>query len=179
MACVSEPLGEVKKLLKEMIDCKVYPNVKKGWWIMKQQNVVLDLVACNALMYGYSLQGRLHEARKLFDSMACKIIVRDVRSFSILITGYCKKMKIEDAVDLFREMRLKGLNVVTYTSMLQGLLQGGRCFDARMLFDELRAAGIKQSYSSQNVSSIGSTSSKTRSRSENDCQSCGIDWKSI
>ncbi|KAI3458804.1 hypothetical protein Pfo_015467, partial [Paulownia fortunei] len=130
---------EVKVLFKEMIDCKIYPNLLTFsslidafyvLLIMMQKNVVPNVVSYNSLMDGYCLQGRLDEARNIFDSMASKNIAPTIHSYTILINGYCRKMKIDDTMHLFHEMPRNGV----------------KCSSALKLFDELQAAGLKPNF---------------------------------
>lgn len=52
----------------------------------------------------YALLGNAENARKLFDAMP----ERDVISWNVLISGYVRCRKFQDAVDVFRRMREEG-----------------------------------------------------------------------
>lgn len=58
---------------------------------------------------------------KLINSMASWGLAHDVYSFSMLINGYCKCKRMDEAMRLFEEMRCKGLSptIVTYTTLLR------------------------------------------------------------
>ncbi|KAH0726125.1 hypothetical protein KY289_002102 [Solanum tuberosum] len=62
-----------------------------------------------------------------------------------LINGYCKRVEIDKAIDLVREMSLKQLKpgIVTYTTVLQGLFRVGRFSHAQKMYDEMRVLGFK------------------------------------
>jgi pentatricopeptide repeat protein len=58
--------------------------------------------------------------------------------------GECIFGKLDDAVELFNEVRQKGLplNVVTYTAIISGLSKEGRSEEAFKLYDEMTEAGL-------------------------------------
>ncbi|GKB27445.1 putative tetratricopeptide-like helical domain superfamily protein [Tanacetum coccineum] len=62
-----------------------------------------------------------------------------------LVNGYCKNLMIDEAMHLFHGITNKGLkpDVVTYSTIIQGLFRVGRCEDAHKLFDVMRAKGLK------------------------------------
>ncbi|KAJ6842938.1 pentatricopeptide repeat-containing protein [Iris pallida] len=59
-----------------------------------------DAFVCNALLYAYSVCGEFGCARELFDRMT----VRDVVSWTGLISGYVKGGLFQEALELFRRM---------------------------------------------------------------------------
>nr|GEW06501.1 hypothetical protein [Tanacetum cinerariifolium] len=92
----------------------------------------------NAMIDGLCKDRMVDDALRLFTKMIGKGVHANVITYSslinglcnfgreseaarILINGYCKKKKFEEAINLFREIRNKGLipNGVTYNSMLQ------------------------------------------------------------
>ncbi|KAI8561112.1 hypothetical protein RHMOL_Rhmol04G0311700 [Rhododendron molle] len=89
-------------------------------------------------------RGQMDEAMRVFNKMVGMGIQPNIRSHTILINGYCKKMKIDEAMHLFREMPRKGLKptVETFNTVLQGLFWVGRCAAAHRLFDEMQVEGI-------------------------------------
>nr|GEY58719.1 tetratricopeptide-like helical domain-containing protein [Tanacetum cinerariifolium] len=62
-----------------------------------------------------------------------------VSSYRILITGYWKIKKIDKSLNLISEIHERGIvpNLVTYTSLINGLCLVGRLEEAFMLFDEI------------------------------------------
>ncbi|MFS7928010.1 putative tetratricopeptide-like helical domain superfamily [Helianthus anomalus] len=76
--------------------------------------------------------------------LTSKGLVPDVFTYSSLLNGYCKSLKIEEAMHLFHEITRKGLkpDIVSYSAMLQGLFRVGRCGAARKFFDEMQAQGL-------------------------------------
>ncbi|KAK9280077.1 hypothetical protein L1049_013762 [Liquidambar formosana] len=65
--------------------------------------------------------------------------------YSILINGYCKSKRMDDAMRLFEQMSHKGLipNVIRYNTLIGGFFQLARPRDAHMLLNEMRARGQK------------------------------------
>lgn len=55
---------------------------------MIQKGIDPDVFTCNALIDGYCLQGRIHEAKQVFDSMVQRGVQPDTTSYTILINGY-------------------------------------------------------------------------------------------
>ncbi|KAL9998492.1 putative tetratricopeptide-like helical domain superfamily [Helianthus debilis subsp. tardiflorus] len=107
---------EVSELLKEMEeDVRISP----------------DIQTFSILVDAFCKEGRVDEAEAVIDIMVERV------------NGYCKSLKIEEAMHMFHEITRKGLkpDIVSYSTMLQGLFRVARCGDARKLFDEMRAAG--------------------------------------
>ncbi|KAJ8551445.1 hypothetical protein K7X08_021460 [Anisodus acutangulus] len=83
------------------------------------------------MISGYCHNGRLDDARALFDAFQGK----KIRTWTSMLSGYAKARRFRDAVDMFDEMPEK--NVVTYNAMLSGYLENGDFISARRLFDEM------------------------------------------
>ncbi|KAF8007008.1 hypothetical protein BT93_K1111 [Corymbia citriodora subsp. variegata] len=84
------------------------------------------------LMTKLGKEGRIVEARKLFDEMD----VRDEIAWTTLISAYIKCRLIEEARRLFDRVDAKK-NVVTWTAMLGGYVKLGRIREAEVLFEEM------------------------------------------
>ncbi|KAJ0716955.1 putative tetratricopeptide-like helical domain superfamily [Helianthus annuus] len=116
---------EVSKLLKEMEDLRISPNFQ----------------TFSILVDAFCKEGSVDEAEAVIDIMFER---GEQRHFLIhLLNGYCKSLKIEEAIHMFHEVTRKGLNpdVIFYNTMIQGLFRVGRCGDACQLFDEMQAQG--------------------------------------
>ncbi|GKA20642.1 tetratricopeptide-like helical domain-containing protein [Tanacetum coccineum] len=76
--------------------------------------------------------------------MASRRLVPDIFTHNSLVNGYCKTLMIDEAMHLFPEITKRGLkpDVVTYSTMTQGLFWVGRCGDVRKLFDVMVAKDI-------------------------------------
>ncbi|GMH30590.1 hypothetical protein Nepgr_032433 [Nepenthes gracilis] len=77
--------------------------------------------------------GRVKEARKLFDDMP----ERDTVSYATMITGYLKNHDLLKAEKLFLEMPGEARGVFTNSAMIDGYAKAGRLEDARKVFDEM------------------------------------------
>ncbi|CAJ2643333.1 unnamed protein product [Trifolium pratense] len=64
-----------------------------------------DVVSWNSLIFGYVELGQMKNARKLFDEMPVRTIV----SWTTMITGYRRTECYADALDVFREMQMVGI----------------------------------------------------------------------
>eukprot|EP01018_Ginkgo_biloba_P030196 Gb_04417 [translate_table: standard] len=75
-----------------------------------------DVFVVSALVDMYAKCGNVEDARQLFDKMSH----RDVVSWNVMIAGYAKNQRCDDALKLFRQMRLSGVepNSVTFASVL-------------------------------------------------------------
>ncbi|CAA7053935.1 unnamed protein product [Microthlaspi erraticum] len=87
-------------LLSDMIEKKINP----------------DVVTFNALIDGFVKEGKLLEAENSKDCLP------NVVTYTTLINGFCKSKRVEDGMELFREMSQRGLvgNTVTYTLLSKG-----------------------------------------------------------
>lgn len=70
-----------------------------------------DLYICNALIDMYSRMNDLDKARNLFDGMP----KRDLVSWNSLISGYSSNGYLDEALELFLQLRLEGVVPDTYT----------------------------------------------------------------
>ncbi|KAL5810346.1 hypothetical protein ACOSQ4_026914 [Xanthoceras sorbifolium] len=86
----------------------------------------------NWLITKLSREGKISEARKVFDEMPEK----DVIAWTTVMTGYIKCGFIEEARKLFDRVDSKK-NVVTWTAMVGGYLRLKRVFEAEQLFWEM------------------------------------------
>ncbi|KAL8524791.1 hypothetical protein ACS0TY_014414 [Phlomoides rotata] len=76
----------------------------------------LDYVSCNIMLAGLVKYGHLEDAYKLF----VKMPLRNCVSFTTMIMGFSQNECYEDAIELFREMRLSGVvpGEVTFASVI-------------------------------------------------------------
>ncbi|VAI51547.1 unnamed protein product [Triticum turgidum subsp. durum] len=78
-------------------------------------------------------------ARKVFDLAGEK--ARDVRLWTMMVSGYARSRELEMARALFNEMPEKDL--VAWTALIGGFVQFGRSKEALMLFEEMEEAGME------------------------------------
>lgn len=91
-----------------------------------------DVAKANWMITKLCQEGKISEARELFDEM----LDRDVISWTALVSGYMKCGLLKEARELFNRVDAKR-NVVTWTVMLSGYLKRERISDAERLFDEM------------------------------------------
>ncbi|KAM7271081.1 hypothetical protein ACFE04_030295 [Oxalis oulophora] len=90
----------------------------------KDYSLSADIARSNWVITKFSRDGKLNEARKLFDELP----ERDVVTWATLISGYVKYGSFDEARRLFSRCdAIK--NVVSWTAMLGGILEAKRLFD--------------------------------------------------
>ncbi|KAL5724758.1 hypothetical protein ACHQM5_007978 [Ranunculus cassubicifolius] len=82
------------------------------------------------------------EAQALFEKLKDRF-PPDLRTYSVLLAGWCKLKKLVEAGRVWNEMIDKGLkpDVVVHNTMLDGLLMGRRVSEAIKLFELMKAKG--------------------------------------
>ncbi|KAF5749045.1 pentatricopeptide repeat-containing protein [Tripterygium wilfordii] len=86
----------------------------------------------NHVITKLSREGRINEARNVFDEMCA----RDVVTWTTVITGYVKCGLMEEARKLFDRVDAKK-NVITWTSMVSGYVRLKRISEAERLFEDM------------------------------------------
>ncbi|XP_034699259.1 pentatricopeptide repeat-containing protein At1g31430 [Vitis riparia] len=74
---------------------------EKVYGFVVKSGLEFDTYVCNSLMDMYAEVGRVQNLRQVFEEMP----QRDVVSWNVLISGYVKCRRYEDAVDAFRRMQ--------------------------------------------------------------------------
>lgn len=102
-----------------LTSCGSLQNLEMGRQVHSytiKTNLENDSFVKNGLVDMYAKCDSLTEARKFFDLMAGSNVV----SYNAMIEGYCKREKLYEALDLFREMRLCSLSptLLTFVSLL-------------------------------------------------------------
>lgn len=92
---------------------------------------VLTTPSCNSLLSLHLRNGRINEARSLFDEISSP----GVNLYTMMISGYAEKGRLEDALKLFYEMPVKDL--ISWNSMLKGCLKCGELDMAYNMFDKM------------------------------------------
>lgn len=91
-----------------------------------------NVVRSNSIITKLSNEGKIYEARKLFDKMHDP----DVITWTAIISGYIKCGMVREARRLFDRIDAKK-NVVTWTAMISGCLRNKCLFQAEKLFNEM------------------------------------------
>ncbi|XP_027356882.1 pentatricopeptide repeat-containing protein At2g20540 [Abrus precatorius] len=99
--------------------CGVLSNAYKVFEQMTER----DAVSWNSLMFGYVQLGQMKSARALFDKMPSRTIV----SWTNMISGYARTGCYVDALDIFREMQMVGVepDEISVMSVLPACAQLG------------------------------------------------------
>ncbi|KAL9233628.1 hypothetical protein vseg_008599 [Gypsophila vaccaria] len=94
-----------------------------------------DVLVCNALIDMYCKCGKVHYGRKVFDMVP----VRDVATWTSMISGYCNAGEINKAVALFKSMKRDGLepNDFTWNALIAGYAQNGDHEGTLELFSQM------------------------------------------
>ncbi|GJU52614.1 pentatricopeptide repeat-containing protein [Tanacetum coccineum] len=84
-------------------------------------------------------EGKMDEARKLFDLMEEKGVVGNVVTYNALIYGHCKDGKVDKALDIVEKLETKELklNFRTYNELISGFCKGDNVHKAMALFDKM------------------------------------------
>ncbi|KAK4762185.1 hypothetical protein SAY87_030069 [Trapa incisa] len=91
-----------------------------------------NVARCNSLITDLSREGRIREARQLFDEMS----ERDVVTWTAVISGYIRCGMIREARELFEKAEARR-NVVTWTALLGGYVKFGEISEAERLFEKM------------------------------------------
>ncbi|CAN0864970.1 Pentatricopeptide repeat-containing protein At3g49730 [Linum grandiflorum] len=105
--CREGKLMEAKHVLVQIKEAGFYP----------------DIVVYNNLLSGYAIAGKMADAYDLLKEMRrTKGCEPNANSYTILIQGFCKHQKMDDAMRMFVEMERHGcdVDIVTYTTLISG-----------------------------------------------------------
>jgi pentatricopeptide repeat protein len=100
--------------------CGDMPSIEKGKQIHSivhsKDSLGKDLLLCNALLDMYAKSGMVDNAQGLLLALPA----RDVVSWSVVIAGYCKEGRVEEALECLETMESEGLSPdsVTFTCIL-------------------------------------------------------------
>ncbi|KAL2941830.1 hypothetical protein RDABS01_030180 [Bienertia sinuspersici] len=129
-------MGE--KLLREMIDKRIEPNVVC-------YNVLLNGICRKSSLHPDDrFQRTIRAADKVFDEMRERGIEPDVTSYSIVLHVCSRAHKPDLTLDRLEMMKAKGVSpsVATYTSVVKCLSSCGRVEEAERLLNEMVDNGV-------------------------------------
>ena len=68
----------------------------------------------------------------------------DVVSYNVIITGLCNNKRISDALDLYVEMKSKGLwpNITTYITLIGAMYATGRMEAGEKILEDIEERGL-------------------------------------
>ncbi|XP_055822870.1 pentatricopeptide repeat-containing protein At1g09410, mitochondrial-like [Solanum dulcamara] len=119
-------------LLSRQFLSRTYSKPKKQIPLQMQSKPHLEkqsIFSCNKMIMSLSRQGKVEEARQLFDEMP----QRDVVSYASMITVYLKHKELPKAERLFYSMPER--NVVSDSAMVHAYAKAGRIDEGRRIFD--------------------------------------------
>ncbi|CAN8258433.1 unnamed protein product [Cochlearia groenlandica] len=120
----------------EAIDA--FLEMERSYGVKKDTNAMNSLM--DALVKENSIEHAHDVFLKLFDT-----IKPDSRTFNILIHGFCKARRFDEATKMMDTMKVKGFapDVVTYTSFVEGYCKEGDFRRVNEILEEMRESGIK------------------------------------
>ncbi|KAJ1685564.1 hypothetical protein LUZ63_016954 [Rhynchospora breviuscula] len=137
--CRTSQLDRATKLLDEMIDRGIEPNIVT-------YNTLLNGICRHVSLHPETRFDRtIKSAEELLMEMRRRGIQPDVTSYSIVLHVYSRAHKPELTLCKFRAMKEQGISpsIATYTSVVKCLTSCGRLEDAYELLDEMSNNGIQ------------------------------------
>ncbi|XP_068636313.1 pentatricopeptide repeat-containing protein At2g44880 [Aristolochia californica] len=115
-----------------------------GRWIhnyVKRNRLDRESSICTALIDMYSKCGEVKKAQQLFNKMP----ERELASWNAMINGLAINGRAKEALDVFLDMRSKGIdpNDITLMGVLSACSHGGLVEEGKRWFNELEGYGIK------------------------------------
>ncbi|CAA7062428.1 unnamed protein product [Microthlaspi erraticum] len=108
-----------------------------------EAEIPMDLVMCNILLKAFLLVGAYGEADVLYRAMPEMDLTPDAVTYSTLIEGYCKTGQIEEALEMFDELRKSSVSsAVCYNRIIGALCEKGMLETAMDVLIELWEKGL-------------------------------------
>ncbi|OVA02545.1 Pentatricopeptide repeat [Macleaya cordata] len=110
--------------------------------LMKRYNFKADVDTFNCLLDALGRAKLGEEAQTLFEKLKGRF-TPDLRTYTVLLAGWCKLKKLIEAGEVWNEMIDKGLkpDIVAHNIMLEGLLRCRKNSEAIKLFELMKARG--------------------------------------
>ncbi|KAJ3702326.1 hypothetical protein LUZ61_006031 [Rhynchospora tenuis] len=138
-------VGTHNVMLKALCVSGYVENAVKLFWGMAE----VDACSYNIIIDGLCKNGKLREAKELFDEMPKRGIEATVVSFTTVIHWFLKSGDAASAMEMFSEMCKREIspNNVTYSSLIDGLCKEGQSIMAydllnRMIKERISPNGI-------------------------------------
>ena len=123
-----------------------YQDIEKEWNNILNEKIEFDSSALHAVLEGYANAGKFAEATELLENMQSKYsIAPDVRTYTILISGYANRGLKDDAIRVLNEMKEKNIqpNPVTYSALIAGLAKTGNPELGFFWLEKMEEEGVK------------------------------------
>ncbi|CAK7345752.1 unnamed protein product [Dovyalis caffra] len=109
----------------------------------EEAGVCMDIVMCNILIKALFMVGAFEDVYALYKGMNDMDLVADSVTYCTLIDGYCKAGQIDEALEMFDEVRRTlASSVACYNSIINGLCKNGMVDVAKEVFMELNEKGL-------------------------------------
>lgn len=108
-----------------------------------EAKIPMDLVMCNILLKAFLLVGAYGEADVLYRAMPEMDLTPDTVTYSTMIEGCCKTGQIEEALEMFNELRKSSISAaVCYNRIIDALCKKGMLETAMEVLIELCEKGL-------------------------------------
>ncbi|XP_010443404.1 PREDICTED: pentatricopeptide repeat-containing protein At5g57250, mitochondrial-like [Camelina sativa] len=109
----------------------------------EEAKIPMDLVMCNILLKAFLLVGAYGEADAVYRAMPDMDLTPDTVTYSTMIEGFCKTGQIEEALEMFNELRKSSVSLaVCYNRIIDALCKKGMLETATEVLIELREKGL-------------------------------------
>ncbi|XP_024960193.1 pentatricopeptide repeat-containing protein At5g57250, mitochondrial [Cynara cardunculus var. scolymus] len=110
---------------------------------LEEAGVSMDVVMCNVLIKALFLVGSFEDAYVIYKGMVEMGLTANHATYYTLIDGYCKCGRIEEALEIFDELRRTSLtSVESYNCIINGLCKQNMIDMAIQVFIELHGRGM-------------------------------------
>ncbi|XP_049934822.1 pentatricopeptide repeat-containing protein At1g03560, mitochondrial [Nymphaea colorata] len=133
-------------LLKNFAAAGLVKELLWLWRKMKENNIEIDLLSYNCLMDGLVNAGFYESAARVFDSIiGGGRMSPDVVSYNIIIKGFCRWGKTQEAAAQLKEMEEKGIvpDKITYLTLIQSFYSVGEFDSCLGLYHEMQEKGVE------------------------------------
>ncbi|KAF2283573.1 hypothetical protein GH714_012039 [Hevea brasiliensis] len=137
-------LVTMSKVMRRLARAGQYEDAIEAFRGMENFGVSKDIEALNTLMDALVKEGSVEHAHSVFMEFK-DCMPADPRSFNILIHGYCKARKLDDARKIMDEMEKHGFqpNVVSYSCFIESYCKSKDFRNANATLDEMQEKGCK------------------------------------
>ncbi|KAH9611591.1 hypothetical protein KSS87_006518 [Heliosperma pusillum] len=120
-----------------------FEAVRRAW----DYGFRLSVLSCNPLLSALVDEGNVKVMEDVFKGMIRRRVRPDLKTFNIVISGFCKAGQLQKASDLLEDIKAWGLspNAVTYNILISGYCKKakvGKMYKADALLKEMVAMNI-------------------------------------
>ncbi|XP_057981387.1 pentatricopeptide repeat-containing protein At5g57250, mitochondrial isoform X2 [Malania oleifera] len=110
---------------------------------VEEAGIHMDIVMCNILIKALFMLGAFEEAYAIYKGMSEMDLVADSVTFCTMIDGYCRACRIDEALEIFDDLRNTSISSLTcYRRIIYKLYQKGMVDMATEIFLELNEKGL-------------------------------------